>query len=84
MRAGAIMEALYAELVEPATLRPTFYIDFPAETSPLTGPTARGRTRRAVGPRRRRMEVGTAYTELTDPVDQRAPPHRAVAEGRCR
>jgi lysyl-tRNA synthetase class 2 len=51
---------------------PTFYVDFPQETSPLTRP------HRAVPGLVERwdlviagMEVGTAYSELTDPVDQR-------------
>ncbi|MBC9823802.1 bifunctional lysylphosphatidylglycerol synthetase/lysine--tRNA ligase LysX [Terrabacter sp. MAHUQ-38] len=73
MRAGAVIEELYAELVEPATLHPTFYTDFPVETSPLTRShrTEAGLVERwdlvVAG-----MEVGTAYSELTDPVDQRA------------
>lgn len=70
--AGAVLEELYAKLVEPATVFPTFYIDFPRETSPLTRPhrTRPGLVERwdlvAAG-----MEIGTAYTELTDPFDQR-------------
>ena len=73
MRSGAIIEELYAELVEPATLLPTFYTDFPTETSPLTR-----RHRTAPGLAERwdlvvaGMEIGTAYSELTDPLDQRA------------
>jgi len=73
MGAGAVIEELYAELVEPVTMLPTFYIDFPVETSPLTRPhrTEAGLVERwdlvVAG-----MEVGTAYSELTDPVDQRA------------
>jgi lysyl-tRNA synthetase class 2 len=69
---GAVLEALYGRLVEPTTVFPTFYIDFPRETSPLTRPHRRrpGLVERwdlvAAG-----MEIGTAYTELTDPVDQR-------------
>jgi len=69
---GAVLEELYGELVEPATIRPTFYCDFPAETSPLTAP------HRAVPGLVERwdlvvngMEIGTAYSELTDPVEQR-------------
>ncbi|GAB3071520.1 bifunctional lysylphosphatidylglycerol synthetase/lysine--tRNA ligase LysX [Intrasporangium mesophilum] len=69
---GAIIEELYAELVEAVTAMPTFYVDFPQETSPLTRP------HRAVPGLVERwdlviagMEVGTAYSELTDPVDQR-------------
>lgn len=73
MGAGAVIEELYAELVEPVTVLPTFYTDFPVETSPLTRPhrSAPGLAERwdlvVAG-----MEVGTAYSELTDPVDQRA------------
>ncbi len=69
---GAVVEELYAELVEPTTVLPTFYTDFPVETSPLVHPhrTERGLVERwdlvVAG-----MEVGTAYSELTDPVDQR-------------
>lgn len=73
MRAGAVIEQLYAELVEPATVLPTFYTDFPVETSPLTRQhrTTPGLVERwdlvVAG-----MELGTAYSELTDPLDQRA------------
>ena len=72
MGPGALIEELYAELVEPHTTTPTFYLDFPQETSPLTRPhrTSPGLVERwdlvIAG-----MEVATAYTELTDPVDQR-------------
>jgi lysyl-tRNA synthetase class 2 len=69
---GRVVEELYAELVEPATLAPIFFTDFPLETSPLVHPhrTERGLAERwdlvVAG-----MEVATAYSELTDPVDQR-------------
>src|SRR6476619_7927563 len=72
MGAGAVIEELYAALVEPTTLQPTFYTDFPRETSPLTRPHRRedGLVERwdlvVAG-----MEIGTAYSELTDPLDQR-------------
>ena len=70
---GALIEQLYSELVEPATLVPTFYVDFPRETSPLARPhrTSPGLAERwdlvIAG-----MEVGTAYSELTDPIEQRS------------
>ncbi|WP_084252944.1 bifunctional lysylphosphatidylglycerol synthetase/lysine--tRNA ligase LysX [Devriesea agamarum] len=73
MGAGALIEELYGELVEPATIFPTFYIDFPAETSPLTAPH-----RSTPGLVERwdlvanAMEIGTAYSELADPLEQRA------------
>lgn len=72
MGPGALIEELYADLVEPATIRPTFYTDFPQETSPLTAPH-----RQQPGLVERwdlvvnRMELGTAYSELTDPLEQR-------------
>lgn len=70
--AGRIIEELYGELVEPRTTAPTFYVDFPADTSPLTRPhrSLPGLVERwdlvVAG-----MEIGTAYTELTDPRIQR-------------
>ena len=72
MGPGAVIEELYAELVEPVTMQPTFYTDFPVETSPLTHPhrSSKGLVERwdlvIAG-----VEVGTAYSELTDPIDQR-------------
>jgi len=69
---GDLLEELYGKLVEPTTTMPVFYADFPQETSPLTRPhrMSPGLVERwdlvAAG-----MEIGTAYTELTDPIDQR-------------
>lgn len=70
--AGGLITALYDELVEAKTVHPTFYTDFPVSTSPLT-------RRHRDNPRLAErwdlvafgMELGTAYTELTDPLDQR-------------
>jgi len=70
--AGAVVLELYEHLVEDRTEQPTFYIDFPASVSPLTRPhrSVRGLAERwdlvAWG-----IELGTAYSELTDPVEQR-------------
>ncbi len=72
MGVGAILEQLYGDLVEPSTTTPTFYVDFPAETSPLARPhrSAAGLAERwdlvVAG-----SEIATAYSELTDPVEQR-------------
>jgi lysyl-tRNA synthetase class 2 len=70
--AGEAVAALYEQLVEPVTLEPTFYTDFPVETSPLT------RVHRTDPRLAERwdlvafgMELGTAYSELVDPVEQR-------------
>lgn len=70
---GALVTELYEHLCEATTVAPTFYCDFPAETSPLTSP-------RADEPRLAERwdlvafgaEIGTAYSELIDPVIQRA------------
>ena len=70
--AGQLLLELYEQLVEATTEAPTFYTDFPVSVSPLT------RSRDddpelverwdlvAFG-----MELGTAYSELTDPIEQR-------------
>ncbi|UQU62214.1 bifunctional lysylphosphatidylglycerol synthetase/lysine--tRNA ligase LysX [Couchioplanes caeruleus] len=70
--AGELVVQLYDALVEKQTGYPTFYTDFPLETSPLT------RTHRSDPRLAERwdlvaygMELGTAYSELIDPLDQR-------------
>lgn len=70
--AGAVVLELYERLVEERTQAPTFYTDFPTSVSPLTRPhrSKPGLAERwdlvAWG-----VELGTAYSELTDPVEQR-------------
>ncbi|BBX16617.1 lysine--tRNA ligase [Mycolicibacterium duvalii] len=70
--AGAVVLELYEHLVEGQTREPTFYQDFPTSVSPLTRPhrSIPGVAERwdlvAWG-----VELGTAYSELTDPVEQR-------------
>ena len=70
--AGAVVLELYERLVEEHTQEPTFYVDFPTSVSPLTRPhrSTPGVAERwdlvAWG-----VELGTAYSELTDPVEQR-------------
>ncbi|CAL8896111.1 hypothetical protein KVA01_23130 [Kocuria varians] len=72
MTAGEVVLELYDELVEGQTTLPVFYTDFPLETSPLT------RTHRTDPKLSERWdlvafgaEIGTADSELVDPVDQR-------------
>ncbi|MFZ2175970.1 MAG: bifunctional lysylphosphatidylglycerol synthetase/lysine--tRNA ligase LysX [Rhodococcus sp. (in: high G+C Gram-positive bacteria)] len=70
--AGAVAQEMYEHLVEDYTEFPTFYTNFPTSMSPLTRPhpTVPGVAAKwdlvAWG-----IELGTAYSELTDPVDQR-------------
>jgi lysyl-tRNA synthetase class 2 len=71
--AGQLVLELYEHLVEHSTVRPTFYTDFPVDVSPLT-------RQHRVDPRLAErwdlvafgMEIGTAYTELVDPVELRS------------
>lgn len=70
--AGQVVLELYEHLGEDRTTFPTFYTDFPTSTSPLT---RAHRSRAGVAERwdlvAWGVELGTAYTELTDPVEQR-------------
>jgi lysyl-tRNA synthetase class 2 len=82
MGAGALCVALYDELVEPTLDAPTFVLDHPLEVSPLArthrvDPDLVERFELVVGGR----ELANAYSELTDPVEQRA---RFEAEERTR
>ena len=71
--AGQVVLELYEHLVEARTVEPTFYHDFPVEVSPLT------RAHRTVPGVAERWdlaafgaEIGTGYSELVDPIEQRA------------
>ncbi len=71
--AGQVVLEMYERLVEERTVEPTFYRDFPVEVSPLT-------RQHRDDPRLAERwdlvafgtEIGTGYTELVDPVEQRA------------
>jgi lysyl-tRNA synthetase class 2 len=77
---GKLAEELFEELVVPGLREPTFVRDYPEETSPLTRGhrTEPGLTEKwdlyVLG-----FELGTAYSELVDPVVQR---ERLVAQAR--
>jgi lysyl-tRNA synthetase class 2 len=69
---GKVVEIVFEELIEPTLIQPTFVMDFPVEVSPLT----------KVHRDNKRLterfdlyingwEIGPAYSELTDPRDQR-------------
>ncbi|MFU8872066.1 bifunctional lysylphosphatidylglycerol synthetase/lysine--tRNA ligase LysX [Micromonospora sp. SL4-19] len=69
---GAVLLELYERLVEARTEQPTFYLDFPTEVSPLTRQHRRDpRLAERWDLVAFRMELGTAYTELIDPTEQR-------------
>jgi lysyl-tRNA synthetase class 2 len=69
---GHVLLEMYERLVEAGTGAPTFYTDFPTEVSPLT---RQHRTDPRLAERWDLVafgtELGTAYTELVDPVEQR-------------
>jgi lysyl-tRNA synthetase class 2 len=71
--AAYILLELYEHLVEARTVEPTFYRDFPVEVAPLT-------RQHRDDPRLAERwdlvafgtEIATAYSELVDPVEERA------------
>jgi lysyl-tRNA synthetase class 2 len=70
---GAVFNEIYEQLVEPAIWDPTFVVDYPAEVSPL----ARRRTDDPRFVERFELvvagrEIANAFSELNDPIDQRA------------
>ncbi|HEY2576784.1 MAG TPA: bifunctional lysylphosphatidylglycerol synthetase/lysine--tRNA ligase LysX, partial [Streptosporangiaceae bacterium] len=71
--AGQVVLEMYERLVEERTVEPTFYRDFPVEVAPLT---RQHRTDPRVAERWDLVafgtEIGTGYTELVDPVEERA------------
>lgn len=71
--AGQVVLELYEHLVEARTVLPTFYRDFPVEVSPLT---RAHRTDPRLAERWDLVafgaEIGTGYSELVDPIEQRA------------
>ncbi|MAE73848.1 MAG: lysine--tRNA ligase [Bdellovibrionaceae bacterium] len=69
---GEMIMELFELTVEEHLWNPTFVIDFPKEVSPLTKShrSKPGLVER-FEPMAAKMEIGNAYTELNDPVDQR-------------
>ncbi len=71
--AGRLTQEVYEERVEAKLIRPTFVTDYPRETSPLArahrdDPTLVERFEVVVNG----TEIANAYSELNDPIDQRA------------
>ena len=73
MGRGKLVDELFGELVEHTLVDPTFITDYPVEMSPLT---KRHRSKPGLVERFELIvngkEIANAYTELNDPIDQRA------------
>ncbi len=70
---GKLALELFEKLVEPGLIQPTFVCDFPRDVSPLARPhRADPNLTEHVDPVIGGMELGTGYSELTDPDEQRA------------
>jgi lysyl-tRNA synthetase class 2 len=69
---GKLLDDLVKRYVEPELVQPTFLMDYPVELTPLAKRKADepGIVERWE-PFVRNFELGNAYTELNDPVDQR-------------
>ena len=72
MGKGKLIDELFSELVQPGLVQPTFVMDFPLEMSPLC---KKHRNDDRLTERFELyvagFEVGNAYSELNDPIDQR-------------
>ena len=69
---GGYLDLLFSELVEPNLVQPTFVMDYPIELSPLAKVhrSEPGLVER-FEPYICGFEVGNAFSELNDPIDQR-------------
>ena len=79
---GGIIEKLHERFTQPNLIQPTFITDFPAETSPLAkkrpdNPDLVRRFEVYMGA----VELGNAFSEINDPLDQR---ERFVAQSALR
>jgi len=73
MGVGKIVDEIFGEYVEPHLIQPVFITDHPVEMSPLAkkhrnNPRLVERFEPIIGGK----EIGNAFSELNDPIDQRA------------
>ncbi|MFM7320708.1 MAG: lysine--tRNA ligase [Armatimonadota bacterium] len=69
---GGIIEKIHEQFTQPTLVQPTFITDFPIETSPLARKVpGNPRLTRRFESYVLRQEIGNAFSEINDPVDQR-------------
>ena len=72
MNCGQIVEAVFEEKVEPSLIQPVHIIDYPREISPLAKVHRdNDRLTERFETRVNGWEIANAFSELTDPIDQR-------------
>ncbi len=81
---GKLIDELFSVKVQPRLIQPTFVTDYPVELSPLAKPhrSKPGLTERFevfIGG----MEMGNAFSELNDPIDQKERFERLVELARA-
>ncbi len=70
--AGKIIDEIFGEYVEPNLVQPTFIVDYPIEMSPLAKKHRNNeRLVERFEPIIAGKEIGNAFSELNDPLDQR-------------
>lgn len=69
---GKLIDEIFSTCVEPALIQPTIVYDYPIELSPLAKKKpGNEKLVERFEPFAGGMEIGNAFTELNDPIDQR-------------
>ena len=82
MNWGQIVEAVFEEKIEPSLIQPCHIMDYPREISPLAKVHRNNdRLTERFETRVNGWEIANAFSELTDPIDQR---HRFEAQAQAK